>query len=201
VVTLGVPADVAWGELSNEPGEVPSAVSRVGRALADDLVEAMAAGRYLVDGVEVSLRAHVGLVFAPWDGTDVAELVRRSSLRARSAASSGQATGVWDGDRDAMTAEDLALLSDLRLAISHDELSLAYQPQVAASTGTAVSVEALLRWNSATHGSVPPGRFIVLAERTGPIDRLRASVDRACRGGSCPSSKHETFRPPPLPSR
>jgi GGDEF domain-containing protein len=29
VVTLGVPADVAWGELSNEPGEVPSAVSRV----------------------------------------------------------------------------------------------------------------------------------------------------------------------------
>ncbi len=33
-------------------------------------------------------------------------------------------------------------------------------------------MEALLRWDSPVHGSVPPGRFIILAERTGLIDRL-----------------------------
>jgi EAL domain-containing protein (putative c-di-GMP-specific phosphodiesterase class I) len=49
---------------------------------------------------------------------------------------------------------------------------LAYQPQISVLSGGTVSVEALLRWHSPVHGNVPPGRFIVLAERTGLIDRL-----------------------------
>jgi EAL domain-containing protein (putative c-di-GMP-specific phosphodiesterase class I)/GGDEF domain-containing protein len=154
------------------PGTVPEDVLLAGQALAGDLARSIAAGRYLVDGIEVLLRAHIGLVFAPWDGTEVAELVRRSSLNARRAAHDGVTTSMWDGDHDAMTGEDLALLADLRLAVERDELWLAYQPQVMASGGALVSVEALLRWDSPVHGSVPPGRFIILAERTGLIDRL-----------------------------
>lgn len=154
------------------PATVPEDVLLAGQALASDLARSIAAGRYLVDGIEVLLRAHIGLVFAPWDGTEVAELVRRSSLNARRAAHDGVTTSLWDGDHDAMTGEDLALLADLRLAVERDELWLAYQPQVMASGGALVSVEALLRWDSPVHGSVPPGRFIILAERTGLIDRL-----------------------------
>jgi len=154
------------------PATVPEDVLLAGQALASDLARSIAAGRYLVDGIEVLLRAHIGLVFAPWDGTEVAELVRRSSLNARRAAHDGVTTSLWDGDHDAMTGEDLALLADLRLAVERDELWLAYQPQVMASGGALVSVEALLRWDSPAHGSVPPGRFIILAERTGLIDRL-----------------------------
>jgi diguanylate cyclase len=154
------------------PGTVPEDVLLAALTLADELARSIAAGRYLVDGIEVLLRAHIGLVFAPWDGDEVAELVRRASLNARRAAHDGVTTALWDGDRDAMTGEDLALLADLRLAVERDELWLAYQPQVTAPEGTVVSVEALLRWDSPVHGSVPPGRFIILAERTGLIDRL-----------------------------
>jgi EAL domain-containing protein (putative c-di-GMP-specific phosphodiesterase class I) len=111
-------------------------------------------------------------VFAPWDGTEVAELVRRAGLNAQRAAHVGVTTALWDGDHDAMTGEDLALLHDLRLAVEQGELWLAYQPQVSSSSGVIVSVEALLRWDSPVHGSVSPGRFIILAERTGLIDRL-----------------------------
>jgi diguanylate cyclase len=157
---------------TGRPGTVPEDVLVAGQALASDLARSIAAGRYLVDGIEVLLRAHIGLVFAPWDGVDVAELVRRASLNARRAAHDGVTTALWDGDRDAMTGEDLALLADLRLAVERDELWLAYQPQVVASGARVVSVEALLRWDSPVHGSVPPGRFIILAERTGLIDRL-----------------------------
>lgn len=153
-------------------GDVPLAAVGAGQALARDLVGAIESGRYLVDGVEVLLRAHVGLVFSPWDGTDVAELVRRSSLSARRAASTGQSVAEWDGDRDTLTSEDLALLANLRLAMDRGELWLAYQPQVSATDGRIVSVEALLRWDSPVHGHVAPGRFIMLAERTGLIDRL-----------------------------
>jgi EAL domain-containing protein (putative c-di-GMP-specific phosphodiesterase class I) len=79
---------------------------------------------------------------------------------------------LWNGETTSMTAEDMALLADLRGAGSRGELSLAYQPQVAAATGRTISVEALLRWQSLQHGSVPPSHFIPLAERSGFIDRL-----------------------------
>ena len=151
---------------------MPAAVHSAGRDLAAVLAAAISAGRYVVDGVELSLRAHVGLVFAPWDGSEVAEFVRRASLSARRAAASGQVAAVWNGEHDTLTGEDLGLLAELGLAAERRELHLVYQPQISVFSGGTVSVEALLRWHSPTHGNVPPGRFIVLAERTGLIDRL-----------------------------
>jgi EAL domain-containing protein (putative c-di-GMP-specific phosphodiesterase class I)/GGDEF domain-containing protein len=172
VVTYDLDCALAPSDRANQSGQVPEAVLATGQALARDLTRTIGSGRYLVGRVEVLLRAHVGVVFAPWDGNEVAELVRRSSLSARHAAASGQSVAVWDGDRASLTPEDLALLADLRLAVERDELWLAYQPQVSAATDRTESVEALLRWHSAVHGNVPPGRFIVLAEKTGLIDRL-----------------------------
>ena len=40
-----------------------------------------------------------------------------------------------------------------------------------------LAVEALMRWDSPRHGSVPPGIFIPLAERLGLIDRLALRHD------------------------
>jgi EAL domain-containing protein (putative c-di-GMP-specific phosphodiesterase class I)/GGDEF domain-containing protein len=140
--------------------------------LARTLAGALSAGRYLVGDIEVSLRAHVGLAIAPWDGTEVPELVRRASLSAVRASTHGQAQLLWDGDLGAMTAGDLELLADLRLAADRGELSLAYQPQIATATARLASVEALLRWTSPVHGKVSPSRFVPLAEKTGLIGRL-----------------------------
>lgn len=148
------------------------AANSAARTLATTLRQAIGAGRYLVDDIEVSLRANVGLAVAPWDGHDVPELIRRATLSARQAAAQGQAFVTWSGDEGALTASDLALLARLRLASDNGELSLAYQPQVATRSMQIVSTEALLRWNSDTLGSVPPGMFVPLAERTGLIDRL-----------------------------
>ena len=175
VVTLALAAgavEPGEGSVGARPTEVPTAVVRRGRGLADDLVRAIGAGRYLVGDIEVSVRAHVGLSTAPWDGTDVAELVRRASLSAHHAASRGIPVLSWDGNQGALTPEDLALLGDLRLAAERGELVLNYQPQVVQAGGRTRSVEALLRWTSPVHGVVSPGRFIPLAERTGLIDRL-----------------------------
>jgi len=142
------------------------------QVLAETLREAITAGRYLVDDIEVSLRANVGLAVAPWDGDDVPELIRRATLSARKAAAQGRGHVTWSGDEGALTASDLALLAQLRLASERGELSLAYQPQVEVRSMRIVSAEALLRWGSVTLGSVPPGMFVPLAERTGLIDRL-----------------------------
>ena len=98
--------------------------------------------------------------------------MRRASLSAHRASEVGDTRDVWSGDTGNLTVDDLTLLADLRLADQRGELSLAYQPQLSTKTGRIESVEALLRWNSPRHGSVSPGRFIVLAERTGLIEQL-----------------------------
>jgi diguanylate cyclase len=184
VVTWGLDGPEAGGPSSATPPEatdptdpgdgdrLPARVVGAGESLAGTLVGGIGAGRYLVDHIEVSLRAHVGLSAAPWDGTGMDELIRTASLSARRAAATGQPFTWWHADHGAMTVDDLALLGDLRTAPERGQLTLAYQPQVAPGSAAVGAVEALLRWDSLEHGRVPPGRFIPLAERTGLIDRL-----------------------------
>ena len=162
----------AAGDDAHPDGSAPPEVQLAGDRLADALVQTISAGRYLIDRVEVRLRAHVGLTFGIDSSIDPAEFVRRASLSAHRAAEVGETRDVWSGDTGNLTADDLALLADLRLADQRDELSLAYQPQLSTKTGRIEAVEALLRWNSPRHGSISPGRFIVLAERTGLIEQL-----------------------------
>ncbi|AZV77050.1 GGDEF domain-containing protein [Parasedimentitalea marina] len=61
------------------------------------------------------------------------------------------------------------LESDLRIALTSDQLDLEFQPQIDLATGKIVGVEALLRWNHPTEGRIPPDQFIGLAEETGLI--------------------------------
>jgi diguanylate cyclase len=100
------------------------------------------------------------------------ELLRQSALAARSARDAGRSVSTWNGESTTLTADDLAILASLRTAAERGELWVAYQPQVRTPDGRTVAAEALLRWSSAEHGLVPPGRFIPLAERTGFVDRL-----------------------------
>ncbi len=165
------------------PVGVPQAA---GEELAALLSDTIGAGHYLAGLVEVALRGHVGTALGVRDGPGVAELVRRAALAARSATAAGDRSRSWDGADGTLSADDLALLSNLRLAAERGELWMAFQPQVAAATGQIVAVEALLRWDSPAHGVVPPGRFIPLAERTGLVDRLTewvfaTSLDAAAR--------------------
>lgn len=71
-----------------------------------------------------------------------------------------------------LSEEDLAqlqLATDLRSAVSRQELQLRYQPITSLSTGQVVGFEALLRWQHPSMGEISPDRFIPLAEKTGLI--------------------------------
>ncbi|WP_411346952.1 putative bifunctional diguanylate cyclase/phosphodiesterase [Paenibacillus sp. WLX2291] len=63
----------------------------------------------------------------------------------------------------------MQLQRGLEAALKYNEFSLVYQPQVDIRTDRTVGVEALLRWNSATLGTVSPQEFIPIAEQNGLI--------------------------------
>jgi EAL domain-containing protein (putative c-di-GMP-specific phosphodiesterase class I) len=75
----------------------------------------------------------------------------------------------------------LALRADLKAAMAGNELTLAYQPIFDVATDEITGYEALLRWDHATRGSVPPATFIPVAEDSGLIVPLgRWALGRAC---------------------
>lgn len=74
------------------------------------------------------------------------------------------------------------LAADLAGATSRGELRAYYQPQLDLATGRIVAVEALARWHHPEHGTVPPDRFIPIAERFGVIREIGLGIlDEASR--------------------
>lgn len=69
----------------------------------------------------------------------------------------------------------------LKEALQNKEFFLCYQPQVLASDGRTVCLEALIRWQHPVYGLVMPDRFIPLAESMGLISSIGAWViESAC---------------------
>jgi EAL domain-containing protein (putative c-di-GMP-specific phosphodiesterase class I) len=67
-------------------------------------------------------------------------------------------------------------LDELRGALGRGELLFHYQPQVSMVLGTITGAEALIRWNRRDGSLVAPNAFIPLAESTGFIREITASM-------------------------
>jgi diguanylate cyclase (GGDEF)-like protein/PAS domain S-box-containing protein len=142
----------------SKPGEVRNLAQRVIDRLSEP---------YLVDHHTLYVGASVGSAEGPRDGNSVEEIMRNADLALYRAKDGGGGEHFrFEPALHASAEERRQLEVALRKALGRDEMVLHYQPVVDAHTESVVSFEALVRWNSAEHGFVSPGKFIPLAEDT-----------------------------------
>lgn len=137
----------------------------------------------LVDGVEIRTTCSIGFSFYPQDGRDVESLLKNADAAMYRAKELGRNNfQFFTNDLTARINERVALEQRLRGALERDEFVLHYQPRIDLRSGKVVGVEALVRWNHPALGTLPPMRFIPLAEEIGLMNQIGQWVMRsACR--------------------
>ena len=126
-----------------------------------------------IGGQQISLTSSIGIAVSPSDGVDLDELVRNADTALFRAKETGRDHYAFFTERmDAEIRDKLAIQSQLRGAIARDEFEVHYQPQMCLRSGRLAGAEALLRWNNAVLGRVPPNRFIPLAEEYGLVNSI-----------------------------
>ncbi len=149
-------------------------------------LRAQVEGSAQIGPVGTHVRLSVGVVRAPEHGDDAATLIRRAETAMYSARHAHGGPVLWEPAYEVQGQRRLAVVTALREALASGAIGVAYQPKVETSSGQVSGVEALARWTHPALGSIGPDEFVPLAEASGLMGPLTATVLRqsltACKG-------------------
>ena len=151
-----------------------SAETDEGSAAAEASAILKSLGRpFEIDGERIDLRASIGFVCEPDEGTSLDDLIMRADLALYRAKARGK--GQWLAFVPEMDGEfryRQRLKADLADALAAGKLTLAYQPIVDLRTREVAGCEALARWTHPELGPISPAVFIGLAEEMGLVSDI-----------------------------
>ena len=125
------------------------------------------------DGRELHMSASIGVSVYPEDADSADTLLKHADLAMYRAKDQGRnCFQCYTVEMGAKAVERAHLEDALHHALENNEFELHYQPQIDLQNGHVKSIEALIRWQNPTLGSVAPGRFIQVAEETGLIVQI-----------------------------
>jgi predicted signal transduction protein with EAL and GGDEF domain len=129
----------------------------------------------IVDRMEHTVGASIGVAVFPDDGRKVDELIMKADSAMYRAKEAGRSRfAFFDDTLNEANRHRVLVESRLRGALSRDELMLHFQPKLNLADRSVTSAEALLRWSDDMLGNVPPDFFVPIAEETNLIHDFTA---------------------------
>jgi diguanylate cyclase (GGDEF)-like protein/PAS domain S-box-containing protein len=136
---------------------------------------------FLINEHELFISTSIGITLYTGIDETVELLLKRADTAMYQAKEAGRDTfRFYQQSMQEAADTKLQIERSLRLAISKQELSLHYQPQLS-DKNKLIGVEALIRWNNSDLGFIPPIEFIPIAEESGLIIPIgHWIVERVC---------------------
>ena len=164
----------AWLPIPNDADALPNLAARIIDML----------GRpFLIDGMQVSVGASLGIALAPQDGTTYEQLIKNADLALYAAKAAGRSNfHFFDVKMEDRAQERRRLELDLRRALVLQQFDLQYQPQIDAETHALTGLEATVCWRHPTRGTLGPDSFMPIAEEIGLLPEIgKWLLDAACQ--------------------
>jgi diguanylate cyclase (GGDEF)-like protein/PAS domain S-box-containing protein len=150
--------------------------------LGDSLLKVLGSPISLETG-PMDANVSIGIAIYPGDGTDAETLMRNADTALYAAKAGGRRQyQFFNPQMNADLVHNLEVRDSLRLAITHKQFILHYQPKIDLGTREVTGVEALLRWQHPIRGLTYPNYFITIAEESELIVEIGDWViEEACQ--------------------
>ncbi|MGC5327938.1 bifunctional diguanylate cyclase/phosphodiesterase [Brevibacillus sp. SYSU BS000544] len=119
---------------------------------------------------EFFITTSIGVTIFPDSGDSSTILIKNADVamyRAKELGKNGYQ--IYDKLMNTDSSEQMNVINSLRKALSRDEFTVFYQPQIGTRNRKIVGLEALIRWHHPERGMIPPVQFIPIAEESGLI--------------------------------
>jgi diguanylate cyclase (GGDEF)-like protein len=134
---------------------------------------------FSLSGREANIGASVGIALTGAHATTAADLLRNADIAMYVAkGDERQRYATYEPTLYSRLHRRQELSLQLERAVSRDEIVVHYQPAYSLTNGSIVAFEALARWEHPDHGLLLPEEFLALAEESGRILEIGASVFR-----------------------
>lgn len=136
-----------------------------------------------LDEHQLHVSLSIGISLYPDDAEEIEALIRNADTAMYRAKASGKNRyDFYTQDMTDQAFERILMIGAMRNAIEHEQFVLHYQPQIDVRDNRIIGAEALIRWKDPQMGTIEPGRFIPIAEKTGMIQIIdRWVLDTVCR--------------------
>jgi diguanylate cyclase len=139
-------------------------------SLGNSIIEAISKP-YKINNFILSVGASIGIAKYPEHGNTLDMLFRAADIAMYESKKVKNNVQIFHNAMQENYLNSLIIEQELKKAVDNHELFMVYQPQID-TIGHIYGVEALVRWVNTTLGSVPPDKFIPIAENSGQMPKI-----------------------------
>ena len=135
-----------------------------------------------VDGELLEPQLRLGATASLRRGDDPDTMLQQAETALLAARHENRDFLLYDKGQTGRLRNALSLATEIECALDSSEISMFYQPKIAAADRRPVGAEALMRWSSPERGFVPPDVFVPIADGSGQMESLTwFAMNAACR--------------------